>query len=69
MTPTEFRAARHTLGLTLAQLARILNVDPRTVRRWEAGPTVESGRPPNPVACRVLEWMLKGWRPPEWPSP
>jgi len=32
--------------------------------RWE-----DAGlRPPNPIACRVLDWMLRGWRPPEWPE-
>ena len=64
MTPDEFKAARKTLGLSAAQLGSILDTDPRTVRRWED----ESGtRPPNPIACRVLEWMLDGYRPPNWP--
>lgn len=45
MTPAQFREARHTLGLSLAQMAAALSdpdgdskpVDPRTIRRWEAG--------------------------------
>lgn len=65
MTPVEFKAARHKLGLSASQLGLILDTDPRTVRRWED----ESGtRPPNPIACRVLEWMLGGYRPPEFPK-
>jgi hypothetical protein len=65
MSPIEFKAARRKLGLSASDLGRILNTDPRTIRKWED----ESGtRPPNPIACRVVEWMLNGYRPPEWPS-
>jgi DNA-binding transcriptional regulator YiaG len=65
MTPTEFKEARRKLGLSAADLGDILNTDPRTIRRWED----ESGtRPPNPIACRVLEWMLAGYRPPQFPA-
>lgn len=66
MTPSEFKGARHTLGLTLSETAAVLGVDDRTVRRWEAE-DVSSARPPNPVAARVMRWMLAGFRPPEWP--
>jgi DNA-binding transcriptional regulator YiaG len=64
MTPTEFKQARQKLGLSSSQLGVILNTDPRTVRRWEDD---SSMRPPNPIACRVITWMLSGYRPPEWP--
>ena len=38
MTPTLFRAARVRLGLSQAQLARVLRVgSDRTVRKWEGG--------------------------------
>lgn len=64
-TPQQFKQARNKLGLSAKQLGTILNTDPRTIRRWED----ESGtRPPNPVACRVMEWLLTGWRPPEYPE-
>ena len=63
--PAAFRAARDQLGLSAAQLARIMGVDPRTVRRWE---DASGTRPPNPTACRVMEWMLSGYRPPEFPA-
>jgi transcriptional regulator with XRE-family HTH domain len=67
MTPAEFKQARHALRLTIAQMATVLDVDPRTVRKWEAlhgG----SARPPNPVAARAVAWFLDGFRPPEWPK-
>lgn len=38
MTPTDFAQARRTLGLSAPQLGRVLGVDPRTIRRWEADP-------------------------------
>lgn len=64
LTPSEFKAARRALGLSPAQLGKILNSAERTVRHWEA----ENGtRPPNPIACQVMRWMLNGYRPPEWP--
>lgn len=64
VTPTQFKAMRQELGLSAAQLGQILNTDPRTIRRWEQP---DGTRPPNPIACRVLTWMLAGYRPPEWP--
>jgi DNA-binding transcriptional regulator YiaG len=63
MTPAEFRAGRQQLGLTLKELGGILNTDPRTVRRWE-----NHERPLNPIADRVMEWLLAGYRPPQWPE-
>ena len=65
MTPTEFKEKRQSLGLSQRQLGEILNSDPRTVRRWE---TESDPRPVNPIAARVLQWLLSGFRPPEWPS-
>lgn len=65
MTPVEFKQARQNLDLSASQLGRILNTDQRTVRKWECD---DGTRPPNPIACRVIEWMLDGWRPPEWPA-
>ena len=62
MTPQQFKATRKNLGLSQSALANILNVNPRTVRRWEED---DGTRPPNPIACRVLMWMLNGYQPPE----
>jgi DNA-binding transcriptional regulator YiaG len=63
MTNTEFKSARNTLGLTLSALGHILDTNPRTIRRWEAG-----DRDVNPIAARAMSWMLDGYRPPEWPK-
>ena len=69
MTPAQFKEARAQLGLSAAQLGVILASDARTIFRWEAEDGTKGARPPNPIACRVLEWMLAGYRPPEWPRP
>ncbi|MEP1521995.1 helix-turn-helix transcriptional regulator [Ascidiaceihabitans sp.] len=68
MDHTAFKAARKNLGLTLAELSRILDVDARTIRKWEADENASTGRRPNPVACRAMSWMLDGYRPKEWPK-
>lgn len=65
MTPGQFKEARRKLGLSAAELGAILDTDPRTIRRWESA---DDPRPVNPIAARVVEWMLVGWRPPEWPA-
>ena len=63
MTPAEFREARTSLGFTQSQLGEILDTAPRTIRKWETGE-----RSPNPIACKVLAWMLQPGRPAEWPD-
>ncbi len=65
MSPAEFKEARVKLGLSHSKIGRIMNVDPRTIRYWE---DTSGNRPPNPIACRIMEWMLAGYRPPEWPK-
>lgn len=37
MSPAEFKMVREAWGWTLDAIAAYLTVDPRTVRRWEAG--------------------------------
>ena len=37
MSPAEVAALRHMLGLSLDAFARVLGVNPRTVRAWEGG--------------------------------
>lgn len=46
-----FMAYRHLLGLSTTQLARILDVDPRTLRAWEKA----RSRIPDGIACELLE--------------
>lgn len=68
MTGMEFKAARIALGLSQSQLGAILNTNPTTIRKWEAGSDRSTSRDPNPVACQVMHWMMRGFRPPEWPQ-
>ena len=68
MNHNEFRAAREALGLTQVQLAKILGVTPRAISHWEADPDrVATARKPYPTAVKAMEWMLDGFRPPEFP--
>lgn len=60
MTSKEFREARLKLGLTLAALGKIIDTHPRTIRKWEADDDTNSARKPNPIACRVLQWLESG---------
>lgn len=67
MTPTEFKGARRKLGLTQAQLGVILDTLPQTIRKWEMDEDRSTARSVNPIAARVMQWMLAGYRPPQWP--
>lgn len=42
------------------KLAHVMDVAERTVRDWNCG-----NRKPNPTVMRALEWISKGFRPPE----
>jgi DNA-binding transcriptional regulator YiaG len=53
-TPEQFAAARHTLGLSISQCARLVNVAERTIRRWET----MGDRDPHPSACRILDLCI-----------
>lgn len=68
MTPAEFKEARRKLGLTQGQLAAILDTAPQTIRKWEMNETRSTARSVNPIAARAMQWMLNGYRPPEWPK-
>jgi DNA-binding transcriptional regulator YiaG len=68
MDAAEFKIARRRLGLTQAELALVLNTTPQTIRKWEAHDQASTARAPNPVAARVMSWLLAGYRPPEWPD-
>lgn len=46
MAPGELQTVREYLGLTIDAMARLLHVNPRTVRSWE------SGRDPIPTRIR-----------------
>lgn len=58
MTPDALRAAPAALGLSGRGLARLLDVNEKTFRRWVAGDVPI----PRSVAMAV-QAMLDGWRP------
>jgi transcriptional regulator with XRE-family HTH domain len=41
--PNDIQALRDRLGMTVADFARLLGVDARTVRRWESGDARPTG--------------------------
>ena len=53
MTPDELRAALTRLGLTQSGAARLLHVEPRTVRRWIAG----DRDIPGPAVVLLRLWL------------
>ena len=60
MTSAEFKEARQKLGLSINELARILDTNPLTIRRWEMPDDRGTSRSPNPIACQVLRWLEAG---------
>ena len=52
MTPAELRVARERLGLTGDAIAKLLDVEGRTLRRWEAGTHLI----PEGVQVQVEAW-------------
>jgi len=67
MTPTEIKEARHKLGLSVADLARLLDTDAQTVRRMEQSETANTFRKPAPRMARLIAAYLDGYRPHDWP--
>jgi DNA-binding transcriptional regulator YiaG len=55
MTPTEIRALRHRLGMTVNQFAAALEVAPQTVRRWEMDECHRTSRRPSRHAVMLIE--------------
>jgi DNA-binding transcriptional regulator YiaG len=60
MNADDFRRNRKKLRLSVNKLAHIMNVEPRSVWRWEAGDHAPPGS-----AVRIMEWLLLGFKPPE----
>ena len=44
MTPSRFKQIRHSLGLSISQMANAIGVEERTIRRYESGDR-EIGKP------------------------
>lgn len=68
MSPQQLKQARHTLGLTLEQMAAMLGYKGRNLRAM--GYDLESGRKDvREPQRRLIEAYLDGYRPPDWPNP
>lgn len=67
MTPAAFKEARHTLGLTLSQAARLLGYQGKhamqQVRQMESG-----DRAIRAPQVRLMRAYLDGYRPEDWPD-
>lgn len=69
MTPAEIRSARLHLGLTGAQMAKMLDIpNPRTYRFYEAPQEAATHRPLPARAARLIRAYLDGYRPSDWPD-
>lgn len=68
MTPAEIKKARHAMGLSVADLARLLDTDPQTVRRMEQSEDANTFRRPAPRMVRLLTAYVEGYRPQDWPE-
>jgi len=68
VSPAEFKEARRKLGLSQRELGALLNTSPVTIRKWETDAENSSSRKPNPVASKVMQWLLEGFRPADFPS-
>lgn len=68
MTPDEIKSARQKLGLSVAELARLLDTDPQTVRRMEQSPAANTFRRPAVRMERLIRAYLDDYRPADWPA-
>lgn len=68
MRPDEFRTIRLTLGLTQAQLAKLLGyAHGSTVGAFEVDPASPTTRPIPPLLVRLMRAYEAGYRPKNWP--
>jgi DNA-binding transcriptional regulator YiaG len=68
MTPAEFRAARQSLGLSVNQMAALLEVRPVHVRKMELDESLPSNRRVMPITEKLVRAYVDGYRPHNWPS-
>ena len=50
MHPAEFKTLRESLGLTISTLVKVIDVDERTLRKWESG----KKQPPQGVVDNLV---------------
>lgn len=68
MTHTDIKTARNALGLSLSQMAVMLDTDETSMRRMEMDPSRSTARKPAPRMIRLLVAYLDGYRPADWPA-
>jgi hypothetical protein len=68
VTPQQIEEARRMLGLSVSQLAQMLDTDAQSVRRWSLAPDASTRRPVPPRVARLVWAYLAGYRPPDWPN-
>jgi DNA-binding transcriptional regulator YiaG len=68
MTHDEIKSARQALGLSLSEMAAMLDTDPTTARRLEMDPDKSTARSPAPRMVRLIRAYLDGYRPADWPG-
>ena len=67
--PTQkIKKARKDLGLTQAQLGKMLECDQSTVKRMEYPSDRSTAKRPARRMMRLLDAYLAGYRPPDWPK-
>lgn len=67
-TPMVLRGARTELGLSVAQMAALLETDAQTIRRMEQTPLASTFRKPASRMVRLVRAYLGGYRPKNWPD-
>lgn len=68
MTPGEIASARQALNVSIGELAKMLDSDAQSVRRWLMNETASTRRDMPPRAERLLRAYLAGYRPDDWPE-
>lgn len=62
----DIKKARRELGLSQADLGRLLDTDAQSVRRMEMPSDANTSRPPAPRVTRLINAYLSGHRPDDW---
>jgi transposase-like protein len=67
MNPDQINEARQSLGLSVSELARLLDTDQQSVRRWMMAADKATHRPVPARVGRLVQAYLDGYRPDDWP--
>ena len=67
MTGPELRKARESLGLSINQLATLLEMRPDTLRHMEMPEHMSSAEPVGRRTKMIVQSYLDGYRPKGWP--